>query len=87
MEEQINRDDFIYESNKYTHAFRSVPTIISFGDSIFNGKITISEADKKQSSLLNTILNFNSKVRPRTKADKGKKAMLMIVHMLFMKDS
>ena len=43
-----------------------------YSDSIFNGKSTTSEADKKQSSLLNTILDFNSKGRPRSKAHKEK---------------
>ena len=46
----------------------------SFGDSIFTVKITISEADKKQSNLLDVILNSNNKVRPRSKADKEKKS-------------
>ena len=49
------------------------------GDSIFNGKITISEADKQQSDLLKAILQFNDKVRPRSKADKDKKQILMKV--------
>ena len=56
------------------------------GDSIFNGKITISEADKQQSNLLKAILQFkkailqfNDKVRPRSKADKDKKQILMKV--------
>ena len=33
-----------------------------------------SEADKKQSSLLKTTLNFNDKVRPRSIADKEMKS-------------
>ena len=37
---------------------------------MFSGKITINEA--KQSNLLNVILNFNNKVKPRTKAGKEK---------------
>ena len=56
------------------------------GDSIFNGKIIISEADKQQSNLLKAILQFkkailqfNDKVRPRSKADKDKKQILMKV--------
>ena len=43
-----------------------------YSDSIFNGKSTISEADKKQSSLLSTILDSNSKGRPKSKAHKEK---------------
>ena len=73
MEIQINRNDLIYVSTKYKYDFRNIPTIRSFGESIFNGKITISEADKKQSNLIKAILQFNDKVRPRPKADKDKK--------------
>ena len=40
---------------------------------IYNGKITINEADQKQNSLSNTILNFNNKARPRPKVEKKKK--------------
>ena len=48
--------------------------------------MTISEADKQQSNLLKAILQFkkailqfNDKVRPRSKADKDKKQILMKV--------
>ena len=49
-----------------------------FGDSIFNSKITLSEYDKNQNNLLENILKFNSKVTPRSIADK-KKVMLLKV--------
>ena len=32
MEEQINRSDFIYESNKYKYDFRNITTTRSFGE-------------------------------------------------------
>ena len=35
--------------------------------------MSLSEADKKQSNLLNSILEFNNKAKPRSKADKEKK--------------
>ena len=74
MKEKINRNDLIYELNKYIHDFRRFRTKRSFGDSVFTAKITISEADKKQSNLLEVILNFNNKVRQGSKADKEKKS-------------
>ena len=49
-----------------------------FGDSIFNSKIALSEYDKTQNNLLENILKFNSKVTPRSIADK-KKVMLLKV--------
>ena len=39
----------------------------SFEDSIFNGKITISEADEKRIDLSENILDFNKKAGLRTK--------------------
>ena len=74
MKEKINRNDLINELNKYIYDFRIFRTKRSFGDSVFAGKITISEADKKQSNLLEVILNFNNKVRQGSKADKEKKS-------------
>ena len=74
MKEKINRNDLINELNKYIYDFRIFRTKRSFGDSVFAGKITISGADKKQSNLLEVILNFNNKVRQGSKADKEKKS-------------
>ena len=63
--EEIDRNVLKCEANKYVHDFKKFQTIRSFGDSIFNVKITINEAVKNQSNLLNSILKFNDKIRPR----------------------
>ena len=65
IEEQINRNELIYKSSKHVYDFRRFQTISSFGDGIFSGKITISEANEKKSNLLNVISNFDDRVRPR----------------------
>ena len=39
---------------------------------IFNSKITLSEADQKQSNLLKNILKFCNRVKLTVKADKKK---------------
>ena len=49
-----------------------ITRIRSFVDSIFKGKITLGEADKKQRILLENILEFNNRVRLRSKTDKKK---------------
>ena len=41
--------------------------------SAFGGKITVGQADKKQTNLLHNTLEFNNKARPKAKADKKKK--------------
>ena len=75
----MNRNYLIFESSRYVYDFRKFREIRSFGDSYFSDKSTIGETDKKQSNLLNAVLSFNNKVRPRSKADEEKKVLLMKV--------
>ena len=63
-----------YETSKHLHDFLHIQTIKSFGDNIYNGKITKNEADKKQINLLNSILEVYNKAKPRSKAAKEKKS-------------
>ena len=60
----------IYNSSKEPFGFNVFKTIRSLGEDIHNGKITINEADSEQADLVNYILNFNNKARPRNKNDK-----------------
>ena len=57
----------------YKFDFQKFETIRSFGDSIWNGKISIKEAEMKQKNLRENILDFSNKSRPRSKKDKDKK--------------
>ena len=45
----------------------------SFADNIFRGKVTKSEAEQDHSNLLEDMVEFNNKSRPRTKEGKMKK--------------
>ena len=65
--------------------FQLFETIRSFGDSIYHGKIQIQEAQKKQTNLLENIVNFSNKSRPRSKKVRIKNKILLIVYLLFMK--
>ena len=71
-EKKVNRDNMIYYSSKEPFDFRMFKTIRSFGDDIYSSKITINEADQEQSDLVEYILNFNDKSRPKNKDDKKK---------------
>ena len=53
----------IYESNKYVYDFRKFRTIRPCGDSIFCGKITTNETDKKQSNLQFTKFYFKLMIK------------------------
>ena len=50
-----------FESSKQVCDFKVFKTIRSFGDSIYNHKIEIHEANQEQADLLEYILNFNNK--------------------------
>ena len=63
----------IYEWSKHVYDFRRFWTLRSFGEGIFNGKITINEADRKETNVLDVIQNFKNKVRQKSNADKAKK--------------
>ena len=62
--------------------FQKLQTIRSFGDTIFNGRLIISESDKKQSNV-EDILKFNDKSRPRSKTDKEKNNALESAKALY----
>ena len=68
-----DRNDLKCETNKYVYNFQQFQMIRSFGDSILNGKVTISEADKNQSNLFENVLEFNTKVTQDLKQIKRKK--------------
>ena len=85
MEERIKRRDLKYETNRYEFDFQQFETLKSFGDSIYNGKISIDEADIEQTNLLENIVNFSNKSRPRSKKVRIKNKILLIVYLLFLK--
>ena len=76
-EKKVNRDNMIYYSSKEPFDFRMFKTIRSFGDDIYSSKITINEADQEQSDLVEYILNFNNKTRPKNKDDKKNKKSIL----------
>ena len=60
----------IYYSSKEPFDFNAFKTIRSFGENIYNGKITTNEANQEEADLLEYIINVNNKARPRSKNDK-----------------
>ena len=68
-----------YETGRYVCNFGQFQTMRSFGDNVFNGKITISEFDQKQSNLSNIICDFDNKARARSNADKEGKSKSEII--------
>ena len=52
-------------------------TIRTFHRDIYEGKITLEEANEDQSSLLNEILNFKNKARPQNEKKKQEKEIFL----------
>ena len=65
IEDTIDREKLVYKASGNTYDFRKFRTIRNFGKDIYEGEITLEEADKDQSNLLNEIKNFNDKTRPK----------------------
>ena len=60
----IDREKLVYRASEYTHNFRNFRTVRTFGRGIYEGKITLEEANIDQDNLLRDIRNFNNKTRP-----------------------
>ena len=73
----------IYYSSKEPFDFRIFKTIRSFGDDIYSSKITINESDQEQSYLIEYILNFHNKTRPKNRDNKKTKRIFSIAQKIF----
>ena len=47
----MDREKLVYDTDKYKHDFRKFKTITTFGKDIYEGKITLEQADEEQSDL------------------------------------
>ena len=66
IEKNVDREKLIYETNEYTYSFKNFQTIKTFGRDIYEGKITIEQADEYQKDLLVEIMSFKKHAKPRT---------------------
>ena len=67
----------IYNSRKESFDFNAFKTIRTFGEDIYNSKITINEADQEQADLINYVSNFTNKARTRSNIDKKNKENIL----------
>ena len=80
IEKDVDRDKLFYKQHQNKYYFKNFQTIRTFGKDIYNGEITLEEADKDQSDLIEKINDFIK----RTKKDEKKK-MLEKTCTIFMK--
>ena len=74
----------IYYSSKEPFNFKTFKTIRSLVQNIYSSKITMDEADKEQSDLIEYILNFHNKARSKNRDDKKEKKKFLILQKIFM---
>ena len=73
IEKIVNRENFIYKTNKSVYNFQQFETIKFFAKNIFAGQSTLDNADKYQSNLLHEIFDFNKNMKPRSFRKKKQK--------------
>ena len=66
IEKNVDREKLTYETDEYTYSFKNFQTIKTFGRDIYEGKITIKEADEYQTDLLTKIANFRKNTKSRS---------------------
>ena len=72
----MDREKLGYDSGKYTYDFRTFNTIRTFGEDIYEGKLTLQEADQDQSDLADQINNFIKETRPKNYDEKQDKKIV-----------
>ena len=73
---------FIEQIVNSTYSFKDFRTINIFGRNIYNGKITLKEANEDQSNLLVEILNLTSKTE-KSREKNNRKKMFLKTYIIF----
>ena len=73
MEKNVGREKLFYKSNQNKYDFKKFRTIRTVDEDIYNGEITLEEADKDQSDLVQKINDFTKTTRPRSDKKKQEK--------------
>ena len=73
IEKTIDRENLVYKRNEYTYNFEKFQATKTFGKDIYDGTITLKEANDYQTDLLAGIINFKKKTKPRSLKKKTRK--------------
>ena len=85
IEKTVDRGKLVYIASAFTYSFQNFRTIRTFGRDIYNGEITLKEANEDQASLLNEIMNFRDKTKPQDEEKKQKKKMFLKTCITFLR--
>ena len=76
IEKNVDREKLVYDAGKYMYDFRTFNIIRTFGEDIYEGKITLEEADGDQSDLADEINKFKE-IRPKNYGKKEDKKIVI----------
>ena len=86
IEKTVDREKSAYKASGYTCSFQNFQTIRTFGRDIYNGEITLKEADEDQANLLVEIMNFKKKNRTtKSRKKKHEKKMFLKTCITFLR--
>ena len=77
IEKNVDREKLVYDAGKYMYDFRTFNIIRTFGEDIYEGKITLEEADGDQSDLADEINKFIKEIRPKNYGKKEDKKVVI----------
>ena len=77
IEKTVDREKLTYRASEYTYSFQNFRTAKTFGRDIYEGRITLKEADEGQSNLLSKIRNFKEKTKPQSAEKKQEKEIVL----------
>ena len=84
IEKDVDREKLVQDTGKYTYDFRTFNTIRTFGEDIYDGKITLEEADEDQTDLADKINEFTKEERPKNYDKKQEKKLLQKTCVIFL---
>ena len=76
IEKTVDRESLLYRASNYMYSFKNFKTKTFVGD-IYNGEITLKEADEDERDLSVEILNFKDKTKPQDPEKKQKKTNVL----------
>ena len=77
IEKSVDREKLTHKTNEYKFSFEDFQAIKTFGRDIYEGKITIKEADEYQRDLLVEIRSFRKNTKPRSQEKKQEKEIVL----------
>ena len=84
IQKTSDRDKLVYRTNESTYSFKYFRIINTFGRDIFNGRITLKEANEDQSSLLVQIMNFKKKINHKIQRENKREKIFLKAYMHFL---